>query len=95
MGLDDLTKNRAMQVGEVKSSMEPEQVEMTEDFWETVALHYPSLLYWDAREQSEKQIRYFISILDKIIQGEVPGTKVTDSQKIEAKDAREELLSYV
>lgn len=95
MGLDDLTKNRAMQVGDVKSSMDPEQIEMTEEFWETMACHHPYMLHWDARSQSEKQIRYFLMLLDKVIQNDIEGTKVTDSQKREAEDAREELLDYL
>lgn len=95
MGLDDVTKNRAMQVGEVKSSLDPEQVEMTEDFWETMAGHYPEMLYWDAKCFDEKQIRYFISLLDKVIQDEVSGTTFSDEQIRAAESAREELLEFL
>jgi len=95
MGLDDVVKDRAMQVGEVKSSLHPEQVEMTEDFWETMAVHYPEMLYWDAREYSEKQIRYFISLLDKVIQNNINGVEISDSEIRSAEDAREELLEFL
>lgn len=95
MALDDIVRNRAMGVGEVKSSLEAEDVEMTEEFWEVMALYHPEMLIWDARWFSEKQIRYFLMLLDKALSGEISDHHAPEDQKRHIEETREELLEYL
>lgn len=92
MALDDLVKNRAMEVGEVKSSLDAEDVEMPEQWWQHLAEHDPHWLTMWINSDNKKQIKYFISLLDTVIQDEIDGTIVTDEQEREARAIRDELI---
>lgn len=95
MTLDDIIKNRTMGVGDVKSQMGPEDVEMTEQFWEVIAIYHPHLLTWDSREFSNEQIRYLIMVLDRAIEDKVDTHSITRENKEEAERVREELLELL
>lgn len=91
MGLDDVVKDRAYKVGEVKVDR-PRTMKLPREWWETVATSYPSMLHYKADKFTEKQTLWFIRLLDEVIQDEVDGWKISEEQKREARKARETLV---
>lgn len=94
MGLDDLVKERAYEVGEVNVDR-PRTMNLTDEWWRTMAAHFPHMLFYDAQHFTDKQIKWYISLLDEVIQDEMYGMSSSDSQIDEARRARERLLEYL
>lgn len=90
MALDDITKQEKYPIGEVSSDRK--SISFDDDWWEAMALHYPHMFVWHPDNMKEGEIKLLISHLDDVILGEIKGTKVSEQQKREAKNAREELL---
>lgn len=91
MGLDDVVKDRAYGVGEVKVDR-PSTMDLPDEWWETMAAHYPHMLHFYAGQFTEKQILWYVKLLDKVILNDVAGMKVSDEQISEAENARETLI---
>lgn len=97
MGLEDVANEEAYKVGNVKSNIDPNSISMDSEWWQTMAVHYPDMLYYEvgARTHSESEIKKLIEYLDNTIQDNVVGTSVTSSQKASAETAREHLVAIL
>lgn len=97
MGLDDLVSERkkesvSTEVGDIKPSFPVEEIEMRREWWQNMALHNPSMLAWRVSGMRMEQIKLFIHLLDKGIQDDIRGVKVTQTQKENMETYREELV---
>lgn len=92
MTLDNfISDQKETDVGEVYSSLDPEDVEMSRIWWQSMAQHHPEMLAWRPSDMSEDQTRYFIQLLDNVIQDQVSGTAITDEEAEYAEQYRWEL----
>lgn len=92
MGLDDVAKDEALKVGNVKSNISAESISQSEEWWQTLAIHYSDMVYYSADALSESEVKKLIELLDNVIQDDIHGVNVGDNEKRSARRAREHLV---
>lgn len=93
MTLEDITKEEKYPVGEVSSDRK--SVSFHNRWWEQMALYHPHMFIWKPGDMKEGEIKLLISHLDNVITGDIYGENVSDDQKRNAKEVREELVRYL
>lgn len=102
MGLDDLLDNvEEHPVGSVNSRMKGENIPVDDEAWLQILAHQPSvassvLAFSSFRGSPSKEsvARKFVSLLDRVVEDDVSGTKVTDDQRDWAQSERDEIVDY-
>lgn len=93
MALSDFIKeNKDLEIGKVTSDMDAEDVEMPERWWQDIAQYRSYTLAMNAHDMSERQTRFFISLLDNVIQDDIYGSNTSEEEREQARAARETII---
>lgn len=95
MGLDDLIDENSegrYKEGNVSSRMDPETLSLDRFGWTWIIAHQPEAATTIARKTSQEGAKLVISIIDDLLEDDVPGLEVRDSSKESYRKIRQNII---
>jgi len=92
MGLENFTSDSGSTSSSINTRKKIENVQLSEDSWMHLLFHDAMYASYFARDLDKNEIKAIIQTIDELLKNGRGGSKMTDSQRMELEEAREELV---